>query len=71
MRAMQFEQTDIAAAVAENHQLLAEDLDALRQVPEIVGKADRLPKAAQVFAARRVGADMGEFCVFVGTSRWR
>jgi hypothetical protein len=36
------------------------------QVLQFVGKADRLPKAAQIFTAWRVGADMGQFCVFVG-----
>jgi hypothetical protein len=36
------------------------------QVLQFVGEADRLPKAAQIFAAWRVGADMAEFCVFLG-----
>src|ERR1700720_3555161 len=66
MWAMQFQQTDGAAQVAKHHQLPAEDLDPMGQVLQFVGKADRLPKAAQIFAAWCVGADMGEFCIFLG-----
>src|SRR6476659_10575207 len=66
MRAMQFQQTDGAAQVAKHHQFLAEDPDPMGQVLQFVGKADRLPKAAQIFAAWCVGADMGKFCVFLG-----
>jgi hypothetical protein len=36
------------------------------QVVQFVGEADRLPKAALIFAAWCIGAHMGEFCVFVG-----
>jgi hypothetical protein len=36
------------------------------QVLQFTGEADRLPEAAQIFAAGRIGADMGEFCVFIG-----
>ena len=36
------------------------------QVLQFVGKADRLPKAAQIFAAWCVGADTGQFCVVAG-----
>src|ERR1700736_4239320 len=60
------QQTDGAAQVAKHHQFLAEDLDPMGQLLQFVGKADRLPKAAQIFAAWCVGADMGEFCVFFG-----
>jgi hypothetical protein len=66
MRAMQLQQTDSAAQVAKHHQFLAEDLDPMGQVLQFVGEADRLPKAAQIFAARRVGADMGKFRFFLG-----
>ncbi len=65
MRTVQLQQTDSAAEVAKHHQLLAEDLDPMGQVLQFVGKADRLPKATQILAAWCVGADMGEFCVFV------
>src|SRR5215469_4492278 len=66
MRTMQFQETDSAAQIAKHHQFLAEDLDPMGQIFQFVGKADRLPKAAKIFATRRVGADMGEFGVFIG-----
>src|SRR5580704_8039422 len=66
MRTMQFHKTGGAAQVTKHHQFLAEDLNPMRQVLQFVGKADRLPKAAQIFAAWCVGADMGKFCVFLG-----
>ena len=65
MRAMQFEEPDGAALVAEHHQFFAEDLDPLRQVFQFVGKADRVPEAAHVFAARRLRADMGELLILL------
>src|SRR6516225_2286853 len=66
MRTMQLQKTDGAGSVAKRHQFLAEDLHPMGQVLQFVGEADRLPKAAQIFAAWRVWADMGEFCVFGG-----
>src|SRR6516165_9878293 len=66
MRTMQLQQTDNAAPVAKHHQFLTEDLDPMRQVLQFVGEADRLPIAAEIFAAWCVGADMGEFCVLLG-----
>src|SRR5260370_638865 len=66
MRTIQFQQPDGAAQVAKHHQFLAEDSDPMGQVLQLFGEADRLPKAAQIFAAWRVGADTREFCVFVG-----
>jgi len=63
---MQFQQTDSTAQVAKHHQFLAEDLDPVGQVPQFIGEADGLPEAAQIFAAWRIGADMGELCVFLG-----
>jgi hypothetical protein len=66
MGTMQLQQADDAAAVAEHHQVLAQDLDPMGQVAQIVGEADRLPEAAHVFAARRIGPDMREFCILAG-----
>src|SRR5271170_1229064 len=67
MRTMQFQQPrDAAAAVAKRHQILAEDPHPIWQVAQLVGEADRLPEAPQIFAAQRAGADMSEFRVF----RW-
>ena len=71
MRTMQLQQANGAAQVAKRDQLFAENPDPLRKVAEFVGEADRLPEAAQIFAARRAGADMGEFGVLLGTSRWK
>src|SRR5882757_10301563 len=51
MGTMQLQQSHSAAPVAEHHQLLAQDLDPMRQVAQFVGEADRLPKAAQILAA--------------------
>ncbi len=65
MRTMQFQQARGAALVTERNQILAEDLDPIWQVAQFVGKADRLPKAAQIFAARRARADTGEFRIFL------
>src|SRR5439155_21260479 len=66
VRTMQLQETDGTAQVAERHQLLSQDLDPMREVAQINGEADRLPKAAHVFAAWRAGADMGEFSILVG-----
>jgi hypothetical protein len=63
---MQFQQTDSAAPVAKRHQFLAENLDPAGQVLQFVRETDRLPKAAQIFAAWCVGADMRQFYVFGG-----
>jgi hypothetical protein len=77
MWTMQLQETDSAAPIAKHHQLLAEDLHPMGQVLQFVGEADRLPKAAQIFSARRIGTDMGEFYVFLGhlamevTTIWR
>src|SRR5262249_50238849 len=63
--AVQLQQPDGAAPVAERHELLPQDLDAVRQIPQLVGEADRLPEAAQIFAARRARADMGELGILL------
>ena len=66
MGTMQLQQTHGAAQVAEHHQFFAENFHSLRQITQFVGEADRLPKAAQVFAARRAGSNMGELAVLAG-----
>jgi len=63
---MQLQETDSAAPVAKHHQFLAENLHPMGEVLQFIGEADRLPKAAQIFAAWCVGTDMGQFCVFSG-----
>src|SRR5712671_4927912 len=52
MRAMRLERADPALLVAEDDDLLAEELLLPRQVLELVGQAHRLPIAAQQFAHR-------------------
>src|ERR1700736_3177619 len=66
MRTVPLQQTDVAALVAKGDQLLVQNLDPQRQVLQLVGKADRLPEAAHVLAARRAGPDMGELGVLLG-----
>ena len=60
MAAAQMEQSDPAAEVAEQDELLVQDADRQRQLAELGRKRDRVPEAPQVFAARRARADMGE-----------
>ena len=57
---VQLQQSHDPAQVAEHHQFLPQDFDPQRKVVQVVGKANRLPVAAEVFAARRAWADMGE-----------
>jgi hypothetical protein len=66
MGAMQFQQPHDAALVAENDQFFPQDFDPVRQVAQFVGKADRLPKSAQVLAAWRAWTDMGKVGILVG-----
>src|SRR4051794_26710614 len=63
MGTVQLQHADGAGPVAKRDKVLAQYPDPQRQVAQIVGEAHRLPEPAQVFAARRVGADMGEFDV--------
>jgi hypothetical protein len=63
MRAVQLKEADLAAAVAESDQILAQDADLQRQILQVVGKAHRLPEAAHVFATGRLRADMGQLGV--------
>ena len=58
MSASPVEQTDTAAAVFEDHEVLAEDLYPLRQFAQLRDKRYWLPESAQVFATRRSGADV-------------
>src|ERR1051325_5532006 len=65
MRAVQFQETDRAALIAERDQILAQDPDPQRQIAEIVGETYRLPEAAHIFAARRIRPDMGELGILL------
>src|ERR1700761_7481049 len=62
---MQFQQSHGATAVTEHHEFFAKHLHAKRQVAKIIGEADRLPEAAQIFPAGGPWADMREFGILL------
>src|SRR4051812_46171609 len=63
MRAMGFEGADPALLVAEQDDLLAEQLFLSRQILELVGQAGWLPIAAQQLAHRAALLDAGQFII--------
>ena len=60
VHAAPFQQPDPPAAVAEHHQIFAEDPDGPRNVPELRFDADGLPEAAQVLPAGAFRAPPGK-----------
>ena len=64
MRAMQFQQPDLAALVAKGDEVLAEDAQPPRHLAQLRGLDDRLPEPPQIFAAGRARADPGQFLVY-------
>jgi hypothetical protein len=63
MRAMQSQEADRAALVAERDEVLAEDAQPARQLGQLARQDDRLPEAAQILAAGRARTDSGQFLV--------
>ncbi len=63
MRAMPVQQAQACRPVAKQHQVFTEDAHRQREIEHFARDRDRLPGAAQPFAARRAGADAGEFRV--------
>src|SRR5205085_5071597 len=63
MRAMRVERADPALLVAEDDDLLAEELLLPRQICQLLGKTDRLPIAAQQFAHRAAGLNGGQLVI--------
>ena len=63
MAAMEVEEPPLAAAAAEQHQILAEHAHLQWQLADFGGDRDGLPEAPQIFAAGRAALDMGEFGV--------
>ena len=63
VRAVAVQQADGPAALAEQDQVLAQHADQFRQVADLGGEGDRMPEAAQVFAAGRPGRHMGHLDV--------
>ena len=64
MRAMQFQQADGAALVAEGDEILAQNAQPPGHFAQFGGLDHRLPKAPQIFAARRARPDPGQFLVY-------
>jgi hypothetical protein len=60
VRAVQMEHADAPAAIAEDHEIFAEDAHAARRSIQIAREGDRLPEAPQVFAAGGAGTDLGQ-----------
>ena len=60
MRAVQVEHADAPAAIAEDHEIFAQDAHAARRAVQIAREGHRLPEAPQVLAAGRAGTDLGE-----------
>jgi hypothetical protein len=60
MRAVQVEHADAPAAIAEDHEILAEDAHAARRSVQVAREGHRLPEAPQVFAPRSAWTDLGE-----------
>ena len=65
MCAVPTEQADLAALVAEDHQVFAEDADGNGEVLELRGHRHRMPEAAEIFAAGCAGAYMRQLLVFL------
>ena len=63
MRAVQVHQAEPAAVLAKQHQVFAHDTNTIRQVADLVGHRHRHPVAAQILAAGRSRADLGQFRV--------
>jgi hypothetical protein len=60
---MRIERTDATLLVAEDHQLLAEQLNFLRQIPQFIRRAGRLPIPPQEFSHRAPRLDAGQLIV--------
>src|SRR5436309_10850880 len=63
MRAMRVERADSALLVAEQDDLLAEQLFLARQIFQLLGEADRLPITTQEFAHRAARLDAGQLVI--------
>jgi len=72
VRAVQFQQPNDTGCGTEHYQLLAQDRHPTREIAQLVGPANRLPEAPQVFAAGRAGTDLGQPQIWIehgGTGR--
>jgi hypothetical protein len=71
MRAVQVQYADAPAAIAEDHQILAQEPHSQRRLREIARERDGLPEAAQILTARRARSYFGQLGIRGGTSRRR
>lgn len=69
MTALPVQEPDVSREVAEGDQILAHDAERQRQFGQLLRHADGLPKAAQIFTARRPRPDMGQLGVFLRSAR--
>jgi hypothetical protein len=63
---VQFEQPHGTPAIAERDEVLSQDRDTPWEIPQVIGKADGLPEAPEIFPTGRARTDVGQFCVFLG-----
>ena len=68
MRAAPVHEPDPPFAVAEDHQVLAQDPERDRQVGDLRGQRHRVPEPSQVLPARGAGADADELLVGPGVA---
>ena len=66
MRAVPMQETEAPRAVAKHHQVLAQEPHRQRRVLELRRDQERVPVAAQVFAARRARANLRQQEVVLG-----
>src|SRR6516225_5271462 len=66
MRAMRVDGADPPLLVPEHDDVLAQELFLARKVAQLVGRADRLPIAAQEFAHRAARLDAGQLVIGCG-----
>ena len=67
MAAMGVEKAGTAAAIPEEHEILAQDPHGTRGIARRWGQPHRLPVAAKKLPGRRPGTHMGELGVFSRT----
>jgi hypothetical protein len=64
MRAVQLQQANRPAAVAKGDEVLAQYTQSPREVIQLAGQNDRLPKTPHIFTAWRARPDAGQLLVF-------
>ena len=62
---MEVQKSDATGAIAEHHQVLAQDTDTDGQVPQLVRMGNRLPEAPEILTARSSRDQMGQLFVLI------